>query len=340
MSRFITRCVSGRDGLTGRRRLLLTAAAALSVLAPPGAWAQAAATARPRRIALLSQSSEAAAQPSLQLMRRYLADMGMAEGRDYVFDSRFADFKTERLAPLATELLALQPDVIIAPGPAAAAAFRVDSKVPLLVMGDPVLAQQAIDERNPGGRVTGVNILFQPLNIKRMEFLAEVVPRGSAVMVIATPAARAVSVPDLQATCERLGLRMHTAYAESEATLDDALQQAAHLKVAGINQLNSPILWGLRQRTYRAAEALRIPASYQWAEAAAEGGLMAYGPRNPDMWRQMMRITKRVLDGEAPGNIPIESPTLIHLTLNRTSAARIGLNFPASLLARADEVVV
>lgn len=294
---------------------------------------------QPRRLAYLGQQSEAASQPVLQLMRRYLGEMGLAQGRDYTLDSRYADYRTERLTSLAAELMALQPDLIIAPGPAAAAAFRIDSKVPLLVMGDPVLAQQAVDERNPGGRVTGVNIQFQLLNIKRLEMLAEVVPRGSKVLVIATPAAREVSVPELQAIGAQLGLRVHTAYAESEATLDAALEQAKTLKVAGINQLNSPILWGLRRRTYRAAEALRIPAIYQWAEAAAEGGLMAYGPRNPDMWRQMMRIAKRVLDGEAPGQIPIESPTLIHLALNRASAARIGLNFPASLLARADEVV-
>ena len=323
------------------RRMLLVGGAALAATAPPGVRAQAGSpsSARPRRIGYLSQQSAAAQARALQWMHQFLGEMGMAQGRDYVLEARFADFHNDRLAPLAAEMVAWGPDVLIAPGPASVAAMRVESRVPVLVMGDPVLAQLAMSERAPGGRVTGVNIQFEPLNIKRMEILAEVVPRGSTVLVIATPAAREGSVPDLQATCERLGLRMHTAYAESEATLDAALQQAQTLKVAGINQLNSPVLWGLRQRTYRAAEALRIPAIYQWADAASDGGLMAYGPRSAEMFRQLMRITKRVLDGEAPGSIPVESPTLIHLTLNRTSAARIGLNFPASLLARADEVV-
>lgn len=146
-------------------------------------------------------------------------------------------------------------------------------------------------------------------------------------------------MPALQAKAQQLGLRLHPAYVRNAAELDNALAQAARLKPAGINQLNSPMLWSLRQRTYRASASLRIPAIYQWAEAAAEGGLMAYGPRSQLMWRQFLTIAKRVLDGEAPGNIPIQEPTHIQLALNQGTARAMGMQFTPALLARADEVL-
>jgi len=95
----------------------------------------------------------------------------------------------------------------------------------------------------------------------------------------------------------------------------------------------------LRQVSFAAAVRHRLPAVYQWAEAAGEGGLIGYGPRNELMRRQLMRIAVRVLQGESPARIPIEQPTDIQLTLNQAVAEQIGLKFPSSLLARADEVV-
>lgn len=317
------------------RRRALAALGAGAGLGCPAASVLAA----PRRVALLSSNDEAGYAGTLNLIHQSFAELGLQQGRDFVLDVRYANMRPERLVPLAAELMAAGPALILAPGRAAAAAFTVESDVPLLVMGDPVLAGQAQQPRALGGRVTGVNILFQPLNVKRLEFLAELCESGSTVLIIATPEAQVHSLPSLQAKAQQLGLRLHAAYARNATELDEALALAAKLKPAGINQLNSPILWSLRQRTFKAAAALRIPAIYQWAEAAGEGGLMAYGPRNSLMWRQYLSIAKRVLEGEAPGSIPIQEPTHIQLALNQGAARALGLRFPPTLLARADEVL-
>jgi putative ABC transport system substrate-binding protein len=293
----------------------------------------------PPRIAYLSQHTPQTTLANAEHVRRELLALGLAEGRDYELHVRFAELRRERLPALAQELAAIGPALIIAPGPSVSAALQAMPQVPIVMIGDPVLAGAAASAHQPGGRVTGVNILFGPLNVKRLELLAELLPRGASVMVIATPGARTTDVPAQQAAADRLGLRLRVAYAESREQLEAALADARRLHVEGINQLNAPILWGLRRHTFEAAQALRLPAIYQWADAAAEGGLMAYGPRNSLVWRQALGIARRVLLGEPPARIPIEEPTHIQLALNLKAAAAIGLRFPPALLARADEVI-
>jgi len=254
---------------------------------------------------------------------------------------RHADNQPARLDALAAELLAAQPALIIAPGQAALSAMKPDSTVPVLGMGDLVRAGLAKSLQQPGGRATGVSILWEPLNFKRLEILAQVLPRRSRVLLLAEASMdrRSPYLGELGAAARRMGLESQPRFAGDAAQIEAAFEHAARERMAGVSQLNSPLLWSLRQVSFAAAVRHRLPAVYQWAEAAGEGGLIGYGPRNELMRRQLMRIAVRVLQGESPARIPIEQPTDIQLTLNQAVAEQIGLKFPSSLLARADEVV-
>lgn len=320
-----------------RRRIASGIATGVAVVAA-APWRRV--RAAPRRIALLENSNPTISRNSHRWFTEGLTERGLVEGRDFILDARFAAFEPSRLPGLARELLAGSPALLVAPGPAAAAAaMAIAGDTPVLVMGDPVLAGQATALRQPGGRVTGVSILFEPLNHKRIEWLAAVCTRGARIMLLGDQQVHETAMPKLRETAQRFGLEVVAAYARTAAELEAAIAEAKRQAVDGLNQLNSPFIWGQRQWLYRQITALRIPAIYQWAGAAAEGGLMAYGPRSDLMWKQLAGIARRVLDGESPSRIPIEQPTHIHLTLNKSAAREIGLKFPATVLARADEIV-
>jgi putative ABC transport system substrate-binding protein len=286
--------------------------------------------AAPRRIGLLSVTTAEATEASRTSFAAGLAEVGLLEGRDYRWLVRYADNRPEQLDALAAELLAARPALVIAPGQAAMSAMRAGTGIPVLGMGDLVPAGLAKSLREPGGRATGVSILWEPLNLKRMEMLAELLPRRGRVLVLAEPslARRPDYLAELTAAAKRVGLSAQMAYASDAAQIEAAFARATRERFEGVNQLNSPLLWGQRQVSFAAAIKHRLPAIYQWAEAAGEGGLVAYGPRNALMRRQLMRLAARVLAGEDPARIPIEQPTDIQLTLNAGVAARIGLRLP------------
>ena len=174
-----------------RRSLLLTASAATlgATLVVPHALGQAAK--EPRPVGLLTVSTEASFANSLQAFRDGLRERGHGEGRDIVIDTRYADGRAQELPRLAAELAALKPAVIIAPGqPATDAALAAAAEVPIVSLGDLVAAGHAAQLARPGGRVTGVSFLRTPLNAKRLELLAELLPKGSAVLNLADPLAR------------------------------------------------------------------------------------------------------------------------------------------------------
>ena len=319
--------------------LLATGATALgTALVVPHAFGQSAKA--PRRIALLRVSDEASGANSLQSFRDGLRENGHVEGRDIVIDSRYADGREQELPRLAAELAALKPALIIAPGQIATnAALAATAATPIVTLGDPVAAGHAASLGRPGGRVTGISFLRTELNAKRLELLAQVLPKGSAVLNLADPLARSGDMQVVEDAGRSLGLVTHAAYARTPAEIETALTAARSLRVAGINVLTSPFLYLNRLRIMEFAAGARLPAIYEWPEAARDGGLMGYGPSIIAMYRQLGGYASRILGGAKPADLPIEQPTRFELVINLKTAKALGIAIPQALRLRADEVI-
>ena len=136
-----------------------------------------------------------------------------------------------------------------------------------------------------------------------------------------------------------LGLVTHAAFANTAAEIDAAFAAARRLRVAGVNVLNSPFLYNLRAHIFQLAASAKLPAIYQWPDAAREGGLMAYGPSLDAMNRQLAGYASRVLAGAKPADLPIEQPTRFEFVINLLTAKALGLTIPQELRLRADEVI-
>jgi putative ABC transport system substrate-binding protein len=322
-----------------RRSLVLGwgAGACSGLLAMPPAFAQ---THRlQQRVGVLTVSTPGVFAESLQGIRDGLRGQGQVEGRDIGIDVRYAGGRAQELPRLADELVALRPAVIIATGAAATdAVLAADADIPVVSLGDLVAAGHAAQLGRPGGRVTGVSFLPAPLNAKRLELLAAVLPRGSAVLNLGDPGS-VVGMQSVEAAGRSLGLVVHAAHASTPAQIDAAFASARKLRVAGINVLNSPFLSAQHARIIDLAASARLPAIYQWPEAARAGGLMGYGPSLIAMFRQLAVYASRIVGGARAADLPIEQPTRFELVINLNTAKALGIAIPQSLLLRADEVI-
>jgi putative tryptophan/tyrosine transport system substrate-binding protein len=296
----------------------------------------------PRRIGMLGIGSVAGGGTAAQDLIDGLRSHGLIEGRDFVLDERWASGRVEGLAGLASQLVALKPALLVTSGPQATqAALAADASTPVVAtLGEVVGLGFAAQLGRPGGRLTGVSFLGTPLNAKRLELLAELLPRGSAVLNLGDPAGRSqVLVDAIAATARARGLVSHTIYAGTAQQIEKAFASARQLRVAGVNVLGSPFLHGNRALIIELAAQARLPAAYQWPQTARDGGLLAYGPNVAAMRQQVAGLVARVLGGAKAGDLPIEQPTKFELVINLKTAQALGLTIPQSLLLRVDEVV-
>ena len=274
-------------------------------------------------------------------LRAYMQALGYVEGRNIVFDVRYADGKVDRLPTLAAELVAQGPAVITAFGDATGLAVKAaTTSVPIVSMSeDLVRANLVTNMRQPGGNVTGVSIMGTELDAKRLELLAELLPARSAVLLLADPTTHRESRPALDATAAALGLTLREAVVGTPDQIERSLREAKDGGVKGVNVLSSALLFALRGRIINLAAELGLPTIYQWPETADEGGLIAYGPSLRGAFRQVTTLVDKVLKGAKPGDIPVEQPTRFSLVINLKAASTLGLTVPPLTLLRADRVV-
>ncbi len=294
-----------------------------------------------QRIGYLTAGGATTNPAGLQALREGLRERGHVEGRDVVLDVRYAEGRAQDLPRLAAELAAQRPAVIIALGQAADAALAATATLntPIVSLGDLVASGHAAQLGRPGGRVTGISFLPFPLNAKRLELLSQTLPRGSAVLNLADRQPLPEAMRLVEDAGHALGLVTHAAYARTVAEIDAAFAAARRLRVAGVNVLNSPFLYNLRAHIFQLAASAKLPAIYQWPDAAREGGLMAYGPSLDAMNRQLAGYASRILGGAKPADLPIEQPTRFELVINLKTARALGIAIPQGLLLRADEVI-
>jgi putative tryptophan/tyrosine transport system substrate-binding protein len=274
-------------------------------------------------------------------LRAYMQALGYVEGRNIVFDVRYADGKVDRLPALAAELVAQRVAVIATFGDATGLAVKAaTTTTPIVSMSeDLVRAKLVTNMRHPGGNITGVSIMGTELDAKRLEVLAELLPARNTVLLLADPTTHRESRPALDATAAALGLTLREAVVGSPEQIEQALREAKDAGVTGVNVLSSALLFALRGHIIKLAEELDLPTMYQWPETADEGGLIAYGPSLRGAFRQVTTLVDKVLKGTKPGDIPIEQPTRFFLVINLKTASRLGLTVPPLTLLRADRAI-
>lgn len=320
-----------------RRRFILWAGALFAPIESGHAQSRPA----PRLIALISPGSPATVGANLRSFKAELLKRGHVEGRDVEIEIFYAGGREEALAPLAAKIAARRPAVIVAPGTVTVEATRKSVPgIPIVTLvGDIVGTGFAAMLSRPDSGVTGVSFQSASLDPKRLELLATLLPKGSAVLNLTDSSARAGSHVALGEAGRALGLVLHAVEARSPEEIDVAFEAARKLGVKGVNVLTSPFLSVHRAKIIKLAAAARLPAIYQWPEIAEEGGLLGYGPRLIEIYRQLAGYVSRILKGAAPADLPVEQPAKYELVINRRTARAAGIAIPQALLIRADRVI-
>lgn len=279
------------------------------------------------------------------IVKQRLNELGYSEGRNLVFDLRSAQGHPERLPKLAAELVATNPDVIVAGfGTATAkAAQGATATIPVVFtsVGDPIGSGIVKSLSRPGENVTGIHAQATDIGGKRLQLLTDIAPGIRTVAVLVNQAApfTAVALPELKIAADARGLRLELCDAASAERLASCLEAAARAGATGLTILETPLLLDLRGPIVDLAAALRLSAIYTNREFVTAGGLASYGPDRLHLYRRAADLVDRILKGQKPADIPVEQPTRFEFVINLRTARALGLAMPPMLLARADEVI-
>jgi putative ABC transport system substrate-binding protein len=321
-----------------RRRKFITLLGGAAAAWPLAALAQQ--VGRVYRLGILHNQGPQAPQfpPFYDELRR----LGFVEGQNLIVDSRGYAVRTEQFSAVATELVKAQVDAILAGGAAAArAAQAVTRTIPILTLTDDMVGQGLVASlARPGGNTTGISIIATELDGKRQEILMEMVPTARRMAVLAdanTAAPQNMKV--LQQAAAARGVEVSVHLVERPERIVPEIEDARREGAEALNVLASPILYARRLDIYERTAALRLPAIYQSPEAAEDGGLIGYGPRITQMFRQLARQLAKVFSGVKASDMPVEQPTAFELAINLNTAKTIGFEVPSSLVLRADKVI-
>jgi len=282
--------------------------------------------------------------PLLETIKDGLRDLGHVEGRDLVFEPRWAEGKHDRLAGLAAELVGLKVDVIYAfSTPLALAARQATSTIPIVFsgVGDPVGTGLVANLAHPGGNVTGLSVLATELSGKRFEMLREIIPAVSRVAMLwnNTNPSMVLRANETQDAAAKLGVTIHSIGVHDLIDFEDAFKAVTDGRAAALIILADPFTMARREQLVELAAKRSLPAIYEIREFAEAGGLISYGPSVPAMQRRVAVYLDKIFKGAKPSDLPVEQPTKFQLVINLKTARSLGLEIPPSLLARADEVI-
>lgn len=326
-----------------RRRSLLVGTLALAVLTIPLTAAAQQAT-RAHRIGWLSVASRAAAVDSRAAFTEALRQLGYDEGRTLFVEHRFAEGSSDRLRSFAAELVGLKVDIVVTEGtPAALAAKRATSSIPIVIMGpaDPVGVGLVSSLARPGGNVTGVSAAYREIAAKCVELLSELVPGMSRIAFLGNRAnvVNQLSFASAQAAADSLGLVIEYLSATTPAEIGPALDTLGGARVQGIIVSGDGVIWSRSREVVDFMARARLPAVYFVDAHVAIGGLMSYGPSARELYRQAAIYVDKILKGARPADLPVEQPTKFELVINMKTARALDLTIPSSLLLRADHVI-
>ena len=310
------------------------------LLSPPAAEAQQAA--RPWRLGFLSAASGPAPP---ETFRTALRELGYIDGQNVVVNARYAEGTFERLPQLALELVKLGPDVIVAPGSAEVqAAKRATTAIPIVMVTvpDPVGLGFVKSLARPGGNITGLTSTAGPeLHGKRLQVLRELAPGATRMALMVNPVAPATAgrVQSTEEAARVLGVQLRVVEVRASEELNGAFSTLKQHRIEALLVASNRLFAGVRVRLAELAAQARMPVMHDVREYVEAGGLAAYGPSHPDLFRRAAGYVDRILKGQKPADLAVEQPTKFEFILNRKTASALGLALSPSLLAQVDQVI-
>jgi putative ABC transport system substrate-binding protein len=301
---------------------------------------------RPRRIAMMIAPAEddPEGQARVAAFRNALQALGWIEGQNLQIDYRW-EAGPARSTTYAAELVKLAPEVIVANGsPAVSALHQATRSIPIVfvVVVDPVGAGYVQNLARPGGNITGFSTFEPDIGTKWLELLKEASPNLRRAAVIWDPGFkgflalwRAIEGAARGFGVEAAGVPFH----DDGDDIESGIAKLAREPGGGLIVLPTTLNHTNRERIFSIALRHRLPAIYPFQHYAADGGLMAYGFDNSDLFKRGALYVDRILRGESPGNLPVQAPTKFELIVNLRTARAMELTIPESFLLRADALI-
>jgi putative tryptophan/tyrosine transport system substrate-binding protein len=300
-----------------------------------------------KRVAVMvgPPESDRDGQARIKAFQQVLQELGWLEGRNIQIEYRWASGEPDRARTHATELVALAPDLIVANGtPALAALHAATHIIPVVfvVVVDPVGAGYIQSLSRPGGNITGFSTFEPEMGTKWLELLKEIAPRLRRVAVISDPNFKGFAALGraIENMSPRFGLEpTRVVFHQISDKIEPAFATFAEQPDGGLIVIPTAVNTNNRSRIIALAAQHRLPAVYPFRYYATDGGLMCYGFDSTDLWRRGAVYVSRILNGEAPANLPVQTPNRFELILNLKTAKALDLAIPPTLLARADELI-
>jgi putative tryptophan/tyrosine transport system substrate-binding protein len=295
-----------------------------------------------RRVGVLMGSSESSSRGLVDAFVEELARLGWADGRNARFEQRWTNGDINRASAFATELVAAQPDVILASTtPVTAALHRKTSTIPIVfaIVSDPIGAGFVAGLPRPGGNITGFTQSEPAMGGKWLSLLKEIAPgiKRAAFMFNPDSAPTGGFLDSFEAAAGASGIEPVAMPVRSDTEIETAIA-VLDGEQAGLVEYSS-FLAAHRGTIISSTARHKVPAIYEDASFARAGGLISYGPNMPDMFRRAAVYVDRILRGERPAELPVQTPTKFEMTINLKTAKALGLTVPHNFLILADEVI-
>ena len=315
---------------------------ALTILLTPLASDGHAAATVPR-IGFLSETDLATTATVVEPFRHGLRTLGYVEGQTIVLEARRAEGMLDRLPDLATELVQLPVDLLVAVGtPAAQAAQHATKTLPIVaLMGDPVEMGLVASLARPGGNLTGVSAQATAVSGKMLELLKEAVPQASRVAVLWNPGNpnKVLEWQETQRAAQAFGVTLQSVEVRTPDDFARAFAALTRGRPDALITLMEGLTIAHRRQIVDFTTQHRLPMMAENRVFVETGGLMSYGVMPRALYGHLAVYVDKILKGAKPANLPVEQPTKFELVLNLRTAQALGITFPPTLLVLADEVI-
>jgi putative tryptophan/tyrosine transport system substrate-binding protein len=330
-----------------RRRdfITLVAGAAASAVSPPLAARAQQRNRIPRIGVLWHAGSEDEEAIYLAALRQGFRDLGQVEGKTLILENRFPNEQPERMASMAKELAALRVDVLVAvTALSALAAQRATAEVPIVfvVVPDPVAIGLVKSLAVPGGNITGTSHITAELSAKRLEMLKESIGDLSRVALLVNPNDKLMSpryIAESQAAAAALGVTVEPVGVRALDEFERAFDEIVKARLQAVSVGANGLFFQGRAAMAQMALDRRLPLIAYSKETFDAGALMSYGADQIPMFQRTAVYVDKILKGKHPSDLPVELPTKFQFRINLKIAKALGMSIPATLLARADEVI-
>jgi putative ABC transport system substrate-binding protein len=295
-------------------------------------------------IGVLDSVAEPANAANLTQLRRGLKDLGYTEGKNLRIAYRSADGRNERYPALAAELARLKVDLIVANGtPAALAAKNLAEAIPVVTATalDPIDTGLVASLEKPGAKVTGLAVLTEELEKKRVELLRALAPgrkRLAALINMNNPGLAETWKP-IEAAARSLGYQAQLVNVTRPEKIERAFESAVAKQAQALVIRMGALTEADRLRVVELAAKHKLPAIYAQRQYVEVGGLASYGLSTPEMYHRAATFADKILKGAKPGDLPMERPTKFEFVMNRKTIKALDLVVPPDLLLRSNEIV-